>query len=112
MLARLVSEPKRVPATLQKPPRDKERRHHVDWARVESEVPGDVVDRTGVAVEPGEQIEPLERRDEHVNGVELVAASIKESGICPGSVGQVTHVRDDANPISAGGRCRIDRPWP
>ena len=41
----------------------------------------DLVDRRRMRVEPGEEVTSLERRDQHVGGVQFVPTPVKSGGI-------------------------------
>ncbi len=100
MLAGPGGQPQHVAVTLHQIHRRKQRRHHVDRARVEPEVGRDVLDGARVAVEPREEIQAAERGDEHVGGIELVARPVKRGGIGLRRQGEVV------------GHLRLSRPAP
>ena len=85
MLAGLWRQLKRSSRTFEQSSRNEMRRHHVHGTSMKAEVPRDLVDRRRVRVEPGEEITSLERRDQHVVGVQLVATPVKSGGISAGS---------------------------
>ena len=74
-----------VPLRSSEAARDEQRCHHVHRPRVKPEVAGDLIDRAGIGVEPGEEVDALERGDEHVVGIELIAGSVDRRGSVVGA---------------------------
>ena len=70
---------------------DKERGHHVDRPALEPEMRRDVIYRSGVRLEPGEEIQARQRRDHHVGGVQLVAHAIEGERVSVRSAREVGH---------------------
>jgi hypothetical protein len=69
---------------------------------VETEVPRDVVARHRARIEPREEIDARQRRDEEIVGIQLVAASIERRRIGARRRGQI----DRGPPAGFGQRRR------
>ena len=56
---------------------------------MDREVPRDVVDRARTGVDPGEEVQPRERGNEHVEGVDLVAGAVERRRVGAGCARQI-----------------------